>query len=127
MRRRQMPRALLAATTFLAAASQAPAKEPILKTTALQQAGYGKFWESTFLTGGNPVLSAHLLDENLYLTTDAGLVCAVQADTGLLRWMQDLGDRSVRGRAPAHVQSAKDMGPVLFVTYSKVAEADRSL
>ncbi|MEE9294465.1 MAG: PQQ-binding-like beta-propeller repeat protein [Phycisphaerae bacterium] len=101
------------------------AEPPILDAESLRQVGYGVFWDSSLPSGNDPVFSAHLLDENLYVITKLGVIYAVQADTGLLRWARQLDETVYRDRAPTHVATPSDDGPVLFVTHSKVTAFDR--
>ncbi len=98
---------------------------PVVGAEGLDRVGYHGFWEIALPLGNDSVLGSHLLDENLYVTTRAGFVFAIQADTGLLRWVQNLGATLVRDRAPTHVQTPSGEGPVVFVTHSAVRVFDR--
>lgn len=121
---------MIAAGLFLCGAGSTDARDAergdVVPSRALEQAGYGKFWNvDLVLEGGDRVSSVHLLDENLYIKTRKGIVTAVQADTGLIRWSRSLDDHSFRDRAPTHVSTDSGDGPVVFVTHSKIHVFDR--
>ncbi|MCH8967167.1 MAG: PQQ-binding-like beta-propeller repeat protein [Planctomycetes bacterium] len=101
-------------------------RNDVIPPESLEQAGYGKFWNVDLnLVGGDRVSRVYLLDENLYIKTRMGIVTAVQADTGLIRWSRSLDDHSFRDRAPTHVSTDHGDGPVVFVTHSKIHVFDR--
>ncbi len=100
-------------------------RAPLLERDALNQAGYRVLWETSVPARNEPVLGAHLVDENLYITTRAGSAFAIQADTGLLRWNVGLDHTLLQDRAPSHVQDPAGGGPVLFVTHSDIHVFDR--
>ena len=107
--------------------AQVPAaKGEIVASARLRLAGYGKYWDGYLpLQGSDEVAAVHLLDDNLYVRTRHGVVYAVQADTGLLRWGALLNDRLFRDRAPTHVQTDAGGGPVIFVSNGQVLVLDR--
>ncbi len=89
-------------------------------------AGYGEFWSARLrLESGDAVVAAYLLDENLYVRSQAGLIYAVQVDTGLLRWVHDLEERFHVDRPPWHVESIAGAGPVVFTLPDRVVFVDR--
>ncbi len=98
---------------------------PVASDAALLGAGYGAFWATSIPVGNGSVLSATLLDENLYVTTRAGGMYALQADTGLMRWAKHLDARLIRDRRPSHVLYPDGDGPVAVVTHSHVNVYDR--
>ncbi len=102
-----------------------PAPRPIVAPAAFRAAGYGEYWSTSLAIGNDPVVSAHLLEENLYVRTQSGAVYAVQADTGLVRWVRSLGGRLFEDRAPTHLRLSSGDGPVVFVTYTALQLFDR--
>lgn len=102
------------------------ADQTIATPAALEQAGYGVYWSATLpLRGGHRVAGVSLLDENLYVQTAGGMVYAIQADTGLLRWVQSLDSYSTPTRAPTHVRTDDGDGPAVFVTRAQAYFFDR--
>lgn len=120
-------RLLLSVAIVLAADWTAAAEDrSIVAPQALERAGYSVYWSATLpIAGGDRCAGAFLVDENLYVTTGRGRVYTIQADTGLLRWIQELGAYSSPKQAPTHVQNADGDGPVVFVTRSHVDMFDR--
>jgi len=98
----------------------------LLLSDALVQVGYERFWEGRIeLGGGDKVAAADLVDQNLYVRTQAGLIYAVQADTGLLRWGTAVGDYAHFGRRPTHVDTDTGDGPLLLVTNTQILALNR--
>lgn len=101
-------------------------RQDIVSSTALKQAGYGKYWAGSLpLTASDKVSAVHLLDDNLYVRTRDGLVYAVEPGTGLLRWGEFLDERFFRDRPPTHVQKDTSDGPVIFISYAQAWVLDR--
>jgi outer membrane protein assembly factor BamB len=118
--------AVIATPSFGQATAPVAHRAAIVSHAALSAGGYGEYWAIDLGFDRRTVVDeAHLVDENLYLRTTEGVVYAIQADTGLLRWVRDLGEMSFRSRPPTHVQTDGGGGSVLFVTRSHVHAFDR--
>lgn len=117
--------AVLGVVTSSRAQGGGIAPRPIVADAPLHQAGYGEYWSTSLPIGNDSTLAVHLLDENLYVTTRSGDLFALQADTGLLRWVRHLDDRLLRDRPPSHQQASGNDGPMLLVTLSTVNVFDR--
>ncbi len=97
------------------------AAPPVIGSDALRGAGYASVWSFDLeLPGHETMTGYYLLDENLYAVTSSDLVYAIEARTGLIRWINNLGERSFRERPPTHVKNNSGGGPVVFVTPSFV-------
>lgn len=65
--------------------------------------GGQRYWEAALtLEAGETVLRTALLDDNLYVMTDANRVYAVHALTGVMRWSRIIAEPGQTVRGPAH-------------------------
>ena len=116
---------VLVVTAFAAAGVEAGGVD-IVTDASLRDVGFERYWQGRVsVAHGDAVEAVDLLDENLYVRTREGTIQAVQADTGLLRWIEPLADRSFRDRRPSHVWTDAGDGPVLLVTKSQILVLDR--
>ena len=104
-----------------------PASEPpLIDDAELQAAGMYRYWETQLPIAENDALvEGHLVDGALYVITDNGIVFAIEANAGLIRWGTKLTEPDYRIHAPRHVRTAAGDGPVVFVTSTKVVIHDR--
>jgi outer membrane protein assembly factor BamB len=115
---------LLLASVAQAAKPAAPTQ--LVSDAALANAGLTLFWEARLPVATSETLKeAFLRDEALYVTTDRGAIYALHAETGLLRWGQNLTEPAYRIFAPTHVQQADARGPVVIPTTTRVFIFDR--
>lgn len=120
------PALIVSTIVALTAAAPTRAADSLLDPGALHHAGYAPYYDVHIpLSHAEHIVAARLVDDNIYLTTDNGLIFAVQADTGLVRWTQSLGDRPVIANPPFHVRSETNDGPVVFVIRKSVLIFDR--
>ena len=116
--------ALLPAMAALAAKPVAP--PPTINEAALADAGMSLFWEARLpVAAGESLKEAFLRDEALYVTTDRGTIFALHAETGLIRWSENLTQPAYRIYPPAHVQQDGDRGAVVIPTTTGVYIYDR--
>ncbi|MFP4107245.1 MAG: PQQ-binding-like beta-propeller repeat protein [Phycisphaerae bacterium] len=72
----------------------------------LEQVGLGYYWESTVsLPEGEQVQRIRLLDENVYLLTDANRLVAIDARTGIRKWDQVVAKAGRTVFAPTHADA----------------------
>ena len=69
----------------------------IIDPVAAHAAGLTQYWEARLPLGRNDSLgTAYLVDDVLYITTDAGSIFALTADAGLIRWGAKLTEAGVK-------------------------------
>jgi len=114
---------LLASVAF---GAKPPAPTAIVSGPALADAGLTLFWEARLpVSSGEGLREAFLRDEALYVTTDHGAIYSLQAETGLLRWGENLTEPAYRIYPPTHVLQSDGRGPVVIPIANKVYLLDR--
>ncbi|MBK8913132.1 MAG: PQQ-binding-like beta-propeller repeat protein [Phycisphaerales bacterium] len=100
----------------------ATAQPDYVESESLAAVGYTKYWQLALPLRADQQLSsdAYLVDDQLYLATRDGMVFAVHADTGALRWVREVSRPGYGLRRPCHV--GKD---VVFVTPTTMLRLDR--
>lgn len=100
----------------------ATAQPDYIDPEALGAVGYTKYWQLALPLRADQQLSndAYLVDDQLYFSTRDGMVFAVHADTGALRWVREVSRPGYGLRRPCHV--GKD---VVFVTPTTMLKLDR--
>lgn len=99
------------------AAPKATTNTALVDDAGLQQLGLKRFWEAKMpLTGDDTLVDVQLVDEALYAISRDGLVFALKADVGLLRWGETLTERNHRIYPPRHLQQDGSSGPVVIPT-----------
>ncbi len=118
--------ASLSLTVFVAGCS-APSRTPrLVSASQLHSAGYFKYWDAELpLTEDDTVLSATLLDDNLYVISRMGDVYCISGEQGLLRWTRTLSQETYTIHPPRHQRNAAGDGPAVFVTTSRTYLLDR--
>jgi len=92
-----------------------------LPARALQDAGLMKYWQLQLpLDRGQVVRDVYLVDEALYVATQDGYVYALDAYTGVLRWLQPVTRSGYKVRRPTHLGDL-----VVFVTPVDIQTYDR--
>ena len=98
-----------------------PAADDFLPSQALYEAGLAKFWQLRIpLEKDQRVLDAYLVDDQLYLGTQDGYAYAIDAYTGVLRWVQPIARSGYRVRRPCHAEDR-----TVFVTPHDIQVYDR--
>ncbi|MCK4658215.1 MAG: PQQ-binding-like beta-propeller repeat protein [Phycisphaerae bacterium] len=98
----------------LQAGIRAAEGEAIAEDNALRQAGLTCYWEAKLpFQRGDSAVSAHLLDDTLYVSTRLGDLHAVDSQVGLLRWAHSVARRGRRVFKPFHLHTAQGKGAVL--------------
>lgn len=88
---------------------------------ALRSAGLATFWQfQVSLEPDQAILDAYLVDDHLYLGTNDGYVFALDARTGVLRWLQPVTRSGYRLRRPCHAA-----GRTIFVTPVDIQAYDK--
>ncbi|UCC29095.1 MAG: PQQ-like beta-propeller repeat protein [Phycisphaerales bacterium] len=124
---------MLSSLTVLMLFAAAPLAEPqfdqappLIDDAKLQEAGMFRYWQASLpLPLGDSPDKAHLVDEVLYVVTDGGVLFALTANTGLVRWAAKLTEADHRIYSPAHIRTADGAGPVVIPTSTKVFIHDR--
>ncbi len=106
---------------MLTAGSVGAADGDYLPAGALYDAGLMKYWQLALpLDRGQYVRDVHLVDDALYVATQDGYVHALDAYTGVLRWLQPVTRSGYNVRRPAHIGDT-----VIFVTPVDIQTYDR--
>ncbi len=101
--------------------AQSGAAAPLVDDASLEAAGMTRYWEAQLpITPDDALIEGHLIDEALYVITDNGILFAVQADVGLIRWAEKLAEPDYKIYRPTHIRNADGNGPVVIPTTSKV-------
>lgn len=88
---------------------------------SLREAGLSKFWQFALpLEPGQSLADIYLVDDALYCTTDDGFVYALDAYTGVVRWLRQITTSRYRLSSPAHAE-----GRAVFVTPTQLTVVDR--
>ncbi len=108
-----MMRRLLCIGTLIALSCPAAlAEDDYVPSDQLHDAGLAKFWQLQLpLEPDQAIRDAYLVDSQLYLGTDDGYVYAVDAYTGVIRWVREVTRSAYNVRRPCHAN-----GQVVFVT-----------
>ncbi len=97
------------------------AEEDFISSASLHDAGLVKFWQLQLpLEKGQHLRDAYLVDDQLYFGTGDGYVFAVDAYTGVVRWLQPVTRSGYRIRRPCHVEQQ-----TIFVTPIDIQVYDR--
>lgn len=116
---------------LLALSVSAPGALPVatsapVEDNALRRAGLTRYWEAQLpLARNDSVKTGHLVEEALYVTTDAGIVFALQADVGLIRWAAKLTEPDYTVYRPAHLGTVTGAGPAVIPTTAQLYIIDR--
>lgn len=75
----------------------------LMPQNSIDRMGGQRYWEASLpLAGGETVQRTALLDDNLYVMTDANRVYAIHALTGVMRWSRIIAEPGQTVRGPAH-------------------------
>lgn len=114
------------ALAMLIGCATAPHHGPVVESADLASAGYLKYWDVELpFQAGEQVRAAHLVDENLYVTSTLGNFYVVEAQQGLLRWTKAITEPEYTVHRPTHLRSAAGPGPLCVVTTSRTYLLDR--
>jgi outer membrane protein assembly factor BamB len=112
--------------TVLTAVGRAEPEAALVPDQDLQAAGLSRYWQAHLpLAPGDSVDTAMRVDEVLYAISDLGLLYAVTADTGLIRWARKVAEPDHQIYRPSHVRTSTGTGPVILATTRKVLVIDR--
>ncbi len=88
------------------------AQQEFVDPADLREAGLVRYWQLELpLESDQRIADVYLLDDALYVGTNDGYVYALDARTGVIRWLQRVTRSGYRVRQPAHVNDR-----VYFVT-----------
>ncbi len=83
---------------------------------AVEAVGLTKLWDARLpLSSGEAIKDVFLVDEVLYASTTRGILFALQADVGLIRWGVKITEPGYRIFPPAHVPAADGSGDTIAV------------
>ena len=87
---------------------------------------YYKYWQAELpLDEAETVRKAFLVDETIYLATDRGVLYAVHADIGTIRWSIRLGEAGTQIYKPCHVRAFYGKDLTLVITTGGAFYVDR--
>ena len=102
------------------------ARSPDLAGPTLKDAGLARYWTADVpIPSGDSLAKVYLVDDTLYLYTLNGIVFAVQADTGLIRWGKKLSARNLSIQKPGHITATPGYSLAAFVTPGGTQILDR--
>ena len=102
------------------------ARSPDLADPTLKDAGLARYWTADVpIPSGDSLAKVYLVDDTLYLYTLNGIVFAVQADTGLIRWGKKLSARNLSIQKPGHITATPGYSLAAFVTPGGTQILDR--
>ena len=121
---------LLVSTTLVVAAAPGCAAMRVRSTdladTTLKDAGLARYWTADVpIPSDDSLAEVYLVDDTLYLYTLEGIVFALQADTGLIRWGKKLSARNFSIQKPGHIAGAPGYSLAAFVTPGGTQILDR--
>lgn len=103
MTSRRVRLSVLTLSTWFVASLANVAIADLMSQSAIDRLGAQRYWQVDLtLEGGESVSRATLLDDNLYVFTDANRVYAVHALTGVIRWSHLIADPEQTVRGPSH-------------------------
>jgi len=113
------------ATMALAAGSQG-ADLPLVADRALQPVGLTRYWEAHLpLVSQETVVAGFLVDESLYVTSSKGVLYALDANVGLIRWAEKIAKAAFTIDEPTHVTGSSALAPVVIPTTAKLYAINR--
>lgn len=93
----------LAFATLLTVAAWPVLGADLMPQNSIDRMGGQRYWEASLpLEGGETIQRTALLDDNLYVMTDANRVYAIHALTGVMRWSRIIAEPGQTVRGPAH-------------------------
>ncbi len=120
------PKLTMLMIACLATAVSAEPKSPLVSDGDLQAAGMSRYWQAHLpISPGDSLDKIYRVDEALYVTTDHGVLYAVTADTGLVRWAQKVAGEDHQIYPPSHVRTTSGTGPTIVTTTTSVFIYDR--
>lgn len=112
---------LLTMSACFAQSAESSLAADLLSKSALNRMGVRRYWQTDLpLLNNELVQRAVLLDDNVYLLTDANRAYAVHALTGILRWGAAVAEPGQSVRGPTHSSRY-----VLFTAPASVRAFDR--
>lgn len=121
---------LLPLAAALAAGCIAPvtarATDPLVAHASLAEHDLTTYWSAHLpLVAGDRVREAFLVDDSLYVATADGLLYALAAEVGLIRWAEKLAEPGYRIHRPQHVTDPAGEPRLVVPTTSRVYILDR--
>lgn len=93
------------------------ARSTDLADPTLKDAGLARYWTAEVpIPSDDTLADVYLVDDTLYLYTLNGIVFAVQADTGLIRWGKKLSAHNFSIQKPGHITGTPGYSLAAFVT-----------
>jgi len=100
--------------------------EPLVAQKDLEKVGFQLYWEADLpMSAGDSLVAAYLRDEVLYVVSDFGRLFSVVADSGLLRWANDVTEADYVILPPTHIVTVDGTGPVMVATGTETFVYDR--
>ena len=105
---------VVALVSTLACCAPRVSASPLVSDEGLANAGFRKHWQAALpLNSGEVVRSLIRLDDAVYVTTSGGVLHAVKADDGLLRWSVRITEPAFRVYEPSLSHTASGWGSVV--------------
>ena len=117
-----MPKMLIATCAALVLiAAPALGEADYLDGAALHDAGLAKYWQLRVpLATDQQITTGYLVDDQIYLATADGVVFAIHAPSGALRWRKQITSAGYDIRKPCHAGDR-----VVFITPPSITQYDR--
>ncbi len=92
----------------------------------LERVGFRRYWDAHLpVAPRESIKHAYLVDKALYVTTNSGVFFSLEADTGLIRWVDHLTEANFTIYRPTHARTSDGKGPVVVLTTNDVFVLDR--
>lgn len=102
------------------------AGQPLVRDAELQRVGLSRFWDGRVpLSEHDAIQNAFLVEDALYVTTEAGILFAVKADVGLIRWAEKVSVEHFPVGRPTHISAAGGRDLVVVLAAGGVSLFDR--
>ncbi len=114
------------ALTFLVGCSGPRKTKDLFDPSQVQEASFYKYWQAQLpLVEGDRVEQCFVVDDNLYVTTQDGMIYALESEKGLLRWCRPFTKPDYTIYPPRHLESPDGRGPLAIVTSNMLYIVDR--
>jgi len=112
--------------TILAGASRQTDETPLVDAIQMENLGIRTFWSATIpLKQNDSIKEAFLVDEALYVVTNAGSLYSIKKDVGLMRWGIELTEADYTIYRPTHARKTEGNGHVVIATTTATFLLDR--
>lgn len=115
----------LALSGVVAPRAAAQTLTSLVSDADIERLGFRRQWEAHLpVPAGVNINNAYLVDEVLYVTTSDGALHSIEADLGLIRWVERITEPAFRIYRPSHVLTPDGKGPTVVLNTSGLLVLD---